>query len=70
MFSKCELNSLAQHPTQSKDAPPAACEPPPDEAADGENLSRKQLIFLQMLIEQWKHYYEQNLPMTDLEAAA
>ena len=46
-------------------------EPPPDEAEvkKGDELSGKQLIFVEMLLEQWKHYCEKKLPMTDLAAA-
>lgn len=72
MLSKYELNRMGQLATQSKGAPPVTA-PTPDEAevaAKGEDLSGKQLIFVKMLLEQWKHYYETKLTMTDEAAAA
>ena len=60
-------------PLPVTDAPPPVTAPTPDEAeaaAKGEDLSGKQLIFVKMLLEQWKHYYETKLTMTDEAAAA
>ena len=64
-----ELVERAYQIKQQATPPPAATPPPDEAAAKGDKLNRKQLIFLQMLIKQWKHHYEQNDPMTDMAAA-